>query len=679
MKLSSSSVFLVYLLSFVFLIFSLNVIVVVADGPIEISTCQELQDIENDLAADYILVNDIDCYDDTREGGALYNDGAGFLPLGDQNPDAAHFSGTLDGQGYVITNLYIDDVDGDNAALIVVNDGTVQNIGMKDVDINGFSAVAPLVALNYGTVLNAYSTGEVHGNFSVGGLVGQNPSNFGTINRSYSTATVTGVEGDSGYVGGLVGSLTGGTIGDSYARGDVSGGYDVGGLVGRNLDTVERSYATGAVSGDENVGGLVGLDFIEFFGRLEGDTVDSFYDLETTGQADEDKGTGKSTAVMTSVATYTETDTVGLDAAWDFVDNPNDDVANNDYWDIDPDVNDGYPFLAWQDITAPTITVVTSDAADGSYAAGEVIDVDVTFSENVTSTGSVTVTLETGDTDRTCTFTVRTSSTGTCNYTVQEGDISSDLTVSSISGTIVDMADNVLTDFVPAANLAANKNIVIDTAPPQVPSGGGFLSLSYSNANKSKDEGKVETGAGIEVPFVDTAGHFAQEAIERLYRLGVVDGRTATAYEPDSSLTRAEVAKVALNVFHHELVDDLSVLDQFSDIDRSEWYVQVLATALQDGVMDGYGDGTMRPNAFVTRAEALKILLIAAGLNLEDFKDENLPFVDVKDDAWYRSFVAFAYSNDIVNGKTIDSFDPDAFITRGEMAVIAVRILDMWK
>jgi hypothetical protein len=68
---------LTYFLSFVFLIFSLNVIVVVADGPIEIDTCQELQDIENDLAGLY-FANDIDCCEDTREGGALYNDGAGF-------------------------------------------------------------------------------------------------------------------------------------------------------------------------------------------------------------------------------------------------------------------------------------------------------------------------------------------------------------------------------------------------------------------------------------------------------------------------------------------------------------------------------------------------------------------------------------------------------------------------
>ena len=118
------------------------------------------------------------------------------------------------------------------------------------------------------------------------------------------------------------------------------------------------------------------------------------------------------------------------------------------------------------DSTPPTITSVSSDKANGSYKAGEVIDIDVTFSEAVTSTGNITVTLETGDTDRTCTFTVTSSTTGTCNYTVQTGDTSSDLTVLSISGTIADASTNAMVSFTPATNLAGNKALVIDTTAP---------------------------------------------------------------------------------------------------------------------------------------------------------------------------------------------------------------------
>lgn len=118
------------------------------------------------------------------------------------------------------------------------------------------------------------------------------------------------------------------------------------------------------------------------------------------------------------------------------------------------------------DSTAPTITDVSSNKTNGSYRVGEVIDIDITFSEVVTSTGAVTVTLETGDTDRNCTFSVVSASTGTCNYTVQAGDTTSDLTVNTISGTIADDSSNAMVNFVPTTNLAANKALVIDTTDP---------------------------------------------------------------------------------------------------------------------------------------------------------------------------------------------------------------------
>ncbi len=120
------------------------------------------------------------------------------------------------------------------------------------------------------------------------------------------------------------------------------------------------------------------------------------------------------------------------------------------------------------DSTAPTISNVTSDKPDGSYKAGEVIDIDVTFSEPVTSTGNVTITLETGSTDRTCTFTVSNATSGTCNYIVQAGDTSSDLNVLSVTGTIKDTVENAMVNFTPSTNLSSNKEIKVDTTAPTI-------------------------------------------------------------------------------------------------------------------------------------------------------------------------------------------------------------------
>lgn len=186
------------------------------------------------------------------------------------------------------------------------------------------------------------------------------------------------------------------------------------------------------------------------------------------------------------------------------------------------------------DTTSPTITNASSDKAAGSYTVGEVIDIDITFSEAVTSTGNVTVTLETGTTDRTCTFTVSGASSGTCNYTVQSGDTSSDLTVNSISGTIYDAYENNIANSVPTTNLAANEALVIDTTAP-VTSGtpdmtSGTDNGSSSTDNITSDNTPTFTGActnGNTVTLLDD---------------GVATGSTATCASSVFSITSGTLA-----------------------------------------------------------------------------------------------------------------------------------------
>ncbi|MDD4989504.1 MAG: peptidoglycan-binding protein, partial [Candidatus Pacebacteria bacterium] len=130
----------------------------------------------------------------------------------------------------------------------------------------------------------------------------------------------------------------------------------------------------------------------------------------------------------------------------------------------------------------PNILSVTSTKANGSYTVGESIDIDVIFSEVVTSTGDVTVTLNTGGT---CTFNITASTTGSCNYIVRDHDTSSDLTVSSISGTIKDSGNNAVVDFVPETNLADTKTIIIDTTSPIFSSVTPASSATINNVTSS--------------------------------------------------------------------------------------------------------------------------------------------------------------------------------------------------
>ena len=113
--------------------------------PLEINDCEELQLIGNDvgypLTGDYTLGNDIDCSmtnpaDLDWDNGGTWASGEGFFPIGIDGVGTA-FTGTLDGQGFVITGLFIDDGSLDEVGLFGATFGAgISNIGLEDVDIS---------------------------------------------------------------------------------------------------------------------------------------------------------------------------------------------------------------------------------------------------------------------------------------------------------------------------------------------------------------------------------------------------------------------------------------------------------------------------------------------------------------------------------------------------------------
>jgi|GEM_PF-3863042 len=114
------------------------------------------------------------------------------------------------------------------------------------------------------------------------------------------------------------------------------------------------------------------------------------------------------------------------------------------------------------DTLRPTITSITSSVNDGRYSEGDVIDLIINFSENVTSNGDVEVILGTVPTNQSCTINVTNSDEATCDYVVQSGDAATHLDVLSVDGDIEDMFGNSMEVYEPIQNLAANKSIEVD-------------------------------------------------------------------------------------------------------------------------------------------------------------------------------------------------------------------------
>ncbi|GEM_PF-1747874 len=338
---------------------------------IEIWDWYDLDAIRDDLDESYLLMIDLDAGTPGYEelAGPNAHGGKGWRPIADgywNHPEwiGEVFVGNFHGQGYEIMDLHINRTQsGVGLFSYIGSGGVVESVGIVYADVTGSPFVGILAGFSRGgTVNDCYSSGSVRGSLDVGGLVGWNWEG-GTIANCYSTATVhsdnmagglvgwnshilkssysTGSVSGGENVGGLVGGNGhGGTISDCYSTADVCGRRFVGGLLGYNDEaTVIGCYAVGSVTGFRDYGGLVGKS------RLA--TVsDSFWDVESSGVSVSDGGTGRTTAQMMSIVTYTDTNAGGLDAAWDIATIAPGQTDDTRTWNIVE--GQTYPFLSWE-------------------------------------------------------------------------------------------------------------------------------------------------------------------------------------------------------------------------------------------------------------------------------------------------------------------------------------------
>ncbi|MHC1737929.1 MAG: BNR-repeat neuraminidase N-terminal domain-containing protein [Ignavibacteriaceae bacterium] len=193
-----------------------------------------------------------------------WDEANGFTPIGNVSNN---FSGNYDGQNYTVSGIYINRSASDNQGMFgYINGGSVQNLGLLNVNITGKEYVGALAGSWYSpsaNIINCYSSGSVNGEGDTGGLIGS----FGggdTVQYCYSSCNINA----SGYSsGGLFGSIYNNgyvTIEYCYSTGNVStSGNNAGGFVGlfNNPNSFIRyCYSTGSVtcSGDR-AGGFAGV------------------------------------------------------------------------------------------------------------------------------------------------------------------------------------------------------------------------------------------------------------------------------------------------------------------------------------------------------------------------------------------------------------------------------------
>ena len=175
---------------------------------------------------------------------------------------------------------------------------------------------------------------------------------------------------------------------------------------------------------------------------------------------------------------------------------------------------------------------------------------------------------------------------------------------------------------------------------------------------------------GMFLPFTDVTNHWAYSAIKRVYTRGWMVGMDEKTFAPDQQLSRAMLAVILYAMAGEPAVTGES---PFTDVPAGCWYTDAIVWAAQNGIVCGFGDGTFRPNAAVTRAQAAVMLYgyaaftgadVTARADLSAYSDAGqIP-------AWALDAMQWANARRLIVGRDSSHLVPDGNTTRAEMAAI---------
>ena len=186
----------------------------------------------------------------------------------------------------------------------------------------------------------------------------------------------------------------------------------------------------------------------------------------------------------------------------------------------------------------------------------------------------------------------------------------------------------------------------------------------YCGYEETVEETKRDDITAVLLPALqaNTDDHYS-------YLIGYADGTV----RPNGKITRAEVATIFFRLLDDDTrAKYWSSENNFSDVSADKWYNNAVSTLSRMGVIGGYADGTFRPDAPISRAEFAKI---AVSFTQNNGSAVYNYFTDVKTTDWFAPYVTAAKDAGLIEGYSDGSFKPESKITRAEACAIANRTL----
>lgn len=175
---------------------------------------------------------------------------------------------------------------------------------------------------------------------------------------------------------------------------------------------------------------------------------------------------------------------------------------------------------------------------------------------------------------------------------------------------------------------------------------------------------------GKQQPSVDYENHWASSAIKDFISKGHIGGYEDGSFKPNGEITRAEFIKIVNSVYGF----GEKGAENFTDVNPNNWFYDGVCIAMKAGYVNGYEDGTFRPNGKITRQEAAKIIVAIEG-KIDNNLDKVQKYADYKNiPKWAQSCVEGAIENGYMSGYGNNTFRPTGKITRAESVVTLSRV-----
>ena len=617
-----------------------------AEAPYQIGTAGQLaafrDKVNNGYTDDHaVLTADIDLY--------LAADNP-WTPIGSGYKEG--YTGTFDGDGHTIEGLYVSRDNYVGLFGYVDNGGTVKNLKVSGtVTGSGITAglarpIGGVVALNAGTVENCAFTGKVNGpKYSIsiytGGVVGRNT---GVIKNCSNTGAITGDYNN--FSGGVAGFNDGGTIENCYNTGTVtsSNGYHTGGVAGYNQrGTIENCYNTGEITGSSTyIGSVMGRD-------LSG-TVKNCYYLAVEGLT----GIGGTEYITGTAEGKTEEDFESGAVA---------NLLGDAYGQTLGE--DDSPRLIALDPGVPRVYRVTFDFNDGdvtpdlvSYTNGT-----VTPPADPSAAGKTFAGWYTEDNRELGTFKIAADTTFTARFTEDAAGVDIPTAGIDIGQTEGGTVDTNL------GNASEGSTITVTVTPDEGYEVGGVTvtgpdgEIPVERVDETTYTFTMPDGSvSIDVTFVPATGGFSDvvpgawyvDAVNYVVANGLMEGTSATTFEPEARMTRAMFWTILARI-------------DGETITGSTWADDARAWAMANGVSDG-----TNPHSPLTREQLVTMLHRYLGEpattgSLSTFTDANAV------SAWAKTAMAWAIEKGIITGVTTTTLAPQSAATRAQCATILMR------